>query len=63
MASETKPEDMHEWKVTTDATADATNVGNFLKVRRGSARPRAPHFGGDRWPIPLARVAARVAER
>jgi len=35
MAAETKPEDMHEWKVTTDATADATNVGNFLKELRG----------------------------
>ena len=36
MAAETKAEDMHEWKVTTDATADATNVGNFLKVRHGA---------------------------
>lgn len=42
MAAETAPDDMHEWKVTTDSTADATNVGNFLKVRRGQ-RPRAPH--------------------
>lgn len=28
------PDDMHQWKVTTDTTADATNVGNFLKELR-----------------------------
>jgi hypothetical protein len=33
------PDDMHQWKVTTDTTADATNVGNFLKVRQSCLHP------------------------
>mmetsp|Transcript_20525 Transcript_20525/g.39005 ORF Transcript_20525/g.39005 Transcript_20525/m.39005 type:complete len:250 (+) Transcript_20525:353-1102(+) len=28
------PDEMHQWHVTTDSSADATNVGNFLKELR-----------------------------
>lgn len=48
---------MHDWKVTTDSTSDATNVGNFMKELR---KNEGGAHGGDDTELSLVTSANAV---